>query len=106
MHRARTKEKVKVKTKSVIGERKSIPFINHLYSKSCSSLSIENWILPAVYAGHFSHVVWFKPPWCTQIQDKVVDCYVGKCEKTGTIRYELSSIMTKPVCTIGKQQRI
>lgn len=54
------------------------------------SLSIENWILPAVYAGHFSHVVWFKPPWCSQIQDRVVECYVGKCEKTGTIRTSCS----------------
>lgn len=50
------------------------------------SLSIENWILPAVYAGHISHVVWVKPPWCSQIHDKTLQFYVGQCKKTGTIR--------------------
>lgn len=26
-------------------------------------LSIENWILPAVYAGHINKIVWIKPKW-------------------------------------------
>lgn len=31
-------------------------------------LSIENWILPAVYLGVFDSVVWVCPPWCQQIR--------------------------------------
>ncbi|XP_076112847.1 UPF0489 protein C5orf22-like [Mytilus galloprovincialis] len=50
------------------------------------TLSIENWIIPMVYAGHISHIVWFKPPWCEQIQDKEIQFYVGKCNTTGCIR--------------------
>ncbi|XP_060603050.1 UPF0489 protein C5orf22-like [Ruditapes philippinarum] len=54
--------------------------------KVFESLSIENWILPAVYAGHISHVLWIKPPWCSQVEDKQLQFFVGKCPKTGTIR--------------------
>ncbi|XP_046328962.2 UPF0489 protein C5orf22 homolog [Haliotis rufescens] len=50
------------------------------------ALSIENWILPLVHAGHIKDIYWLKPPWCTQIQDKHVTFYVGKCCNTGTIR--------------------
>ncbi|CAC5384838.1 UPF0489 protein C5orf22 [Mytilus coruscus] len=50
------------------------------------TLSIENWIIPMVYAGHISHIIWFKPPWCEQIQDKEIQFYVGKCNTTGCIR--------------------
>ena len=31
------------------------------------NLTISDWILPAVYQGHFTTVVWIKPPWSTQI---------------------------------------
>lgn len=34
-----------------------------------SSLSIENWILPAVYAGHFSTLIWMKPQWANQLEN-------------------------------------
>ena len=30
-------------------------------------LSIENWIMPAVYAGHIDVVIWIRPAWSTQI---------------------------------------
>jgi hypothetical protein len=30
-------------------------------------LSIENWILPAVYAGHISKIVWIKPKWVSKL---------------------------------------
>ncbi|XP_030573188.1 UPF0489 protein C5orf22 homolog [Drosophila novamexicana] len=32
-----------------------------------NELSIENWIMPTLYAGHFDRVVWLKNSWCQQI---------------------------------------
>uniref|UniRef100_W8BZX7 UPF0489 protein C5orf22 n=1 Tax=Ceratitis capitata TaxID=7213 RepID=W8BZX7_CERCA len=32
-----------------------------------AELSIENWIMPACYAGHFNRIVWLKNSWCQQI---------------------------------------
>ncbi|KAL4234625.1 hypothetical protein ACF0H5_006266 [Mactra antiquata] len=75
-----------------------------------NSLSIENWILPAVYAGHINHVIWIKPPWCKQVKDKHIQCYVGKCGKTGTIRtsckesYFLSEALYVPENQLEEKQ--
>ena len=51
------------------------------------NVSIENWIMPLIYAGHIDVILWVKPPWCTQIEDKSIHFYVGKCVSTGTLRY-------------------
>ncbi|XP_064599327.1 UPF0489 protein C5orf22 homolog isoform X2 [Liolophura sinensis] len=54
------------------------------------TMSIENWIVPAVYAGHIDHVIWVKPPWCEQMKDMHTRFYVGKCSETGRIRVSSS----------------
>ena len=41
--------------------------------KVFESLSIENWILPAVFAGHIDKVIWIKPKWAQQIKSGVFE---------------------------------
>ena len=49
-------------------------------------LSIENWILPAVYAGHLKTIIWIRPPWATQINTGRYNLIIGKHLTTNLIR--------------------
>ncbi|XP_058792948.1 UPF0489 protein C5orf22 homolog [Phymastichus coffea] len=49
-------------------------------------ISIENWMLPAAYAGHFSNLVWVKPPWAHQMTDGIRTFFIGKHKESRTIR--------------------
>lgn len=49
-------------------------------------ISIENWMMPAAYGGHFKTLVWFKPPWAEQIDVGKRKFLIGKDKSTGTIR--------------------
>ncbi|XP_068724496.1 UPF0489 protein C5orf22-like isoform X2 [Montipora capricornis] len=54
--------------------------------KLYEEISIADWILPAVYAGHINRVIWVKPPWADQITDGIFHFKVGKHKETGFIR--------------------
>lgn len=54
--------------------------------KLFDSLSIENWILPAVFAGHITQVIWVRPRWAKQIKDGLFNIVVGKNVWTGKIQ--------------------
>lgn len=49
-------------------------------------LSIENWILPAAFAGHFDTIVWVKPPWSNQIPDGEYHFSIGIERETGFVK--------------------
>ena len=50
------------------------------------SVSIADWILPAVYAGHLGCIVWIKPQWANQMHDGVYKLGVGKHLIKGQMR--------------------
>uniref|UniRef100_A0A8D8R2L1 UPF0489 protein C5orf22 homolog n=1 Tax=Cacopsylla melanoneura TaxID=428564 RepID=A0A8D8R2L1_9HEMI len=71
--------------------------------KLFTELSIENWIMPAVYAGHFNKLIWIKQEWCNQMDDGSYVFHVGKYEKSGQIKltatnsYFVSEVLYAPL---------
>ncbi|KAL1490240.1 hypothetical protein ABEB36_012969 [Hypothenemus hampei] len=54
--------------------------------KLFEEVSIENWLLPTVYAGFFTKLLWIKPPWANQIKDSTSRFKIGKSISDGTIK--------------------
>lgn len=51
-------------------------------------LQIENWIVPAVAAGHISRVIWLRPPWAKQFKDGTRDFNVGDHPESNLLRVD------------------
>jgi len=66
-------------------------------------ISIESWLLPACYAGHFSNILWLRPPWAKQFAEGAIKFSVGKHRVSGEIKvtsseqYFLGSAMYAPL---------
>lgn len=56
--------------------------------KLFEEITIENWMLPGCYAGHFNKLIWIKPPWCNQIQDGEQTFHIGKHKESGKLRVD------------------
>lgn len=56
--------------------------------KLFDEISIENWMIPGCYAGHFKSLMWIKSPWCNQMQDSNQTFRVGRDKKSGFIRVD------------------
>lgn len=56
--------------------------------KLYEEISIENWMMPACYAGHFKNIIWVKPPWAHQMSDGTQTFHVGKQKNTGKMRVD------------------
>lgn len=67
---------------------------NDCYEKDVlfDTVSIGDWILPAVYAGHFSVIIWYKMDWSTQLRDGCYQLGVGRHKTSGKLRYGLSRV--------------
>ncbi|GIX76779.1 UPF0489 protein C5orf22 homolog [Caerostris darwini] len=50
-------------------------------------LSIENWIIPSIYAGHFNSVVWMKPTWATQLDEGLHKFKLGMDKNSKEMNY-------------------
>ncbi|CAG9796447.1 unnamed protein product [Diatraea saccharalis] len=51
-------------------------------------LQIENWIMPAVAAGHLGRVLWLHPPWAKQFTDGSRVIQIGDDATTGLLRVD------------------
>lgn len=51
-------------------------------------LSIENWIMPLAYAGHFQNLIWLKPPWAHQIETPYQSFTIGETKDSGKLRVD------------------
>lgn len=75
---------------------------NYVFNKEklLDALSIENWIMPTCFGGHFSQLVWMKPHWAKQIEENdyrfVIGDYCGNIRVSSTLDYFLSEASYRP----------
>ncbi|KAK6643380.1 hypothetical protein RUM43_004885 [Polyplax serrata] len=67
------------------------------------ALSIENWLTPACYAGHFDSVHWIKPVWSNQIPLGNYRVLIGKFENFIRLYSSIYYFLGDGVCVDEKQ---
>ncbi|XP_044271921.1 UPF0489 protein C5orf22 homolog isoform X2 [Tribolium madens] len=78
---------------------------NFVYEKEklFEEISIENWMLPGAYAGHFKTLWWIKPPWAHQIKDSDQKFLIGR-NKNGHIRVDCKENYFVSECLVAKTE--
>ncbi|XP_008192917.1 UPF0489 protein C5orf22 homolog isoform X2 [Tribolium castaneum] len=78
---------------------------SYVYKKEklFEEISIENWMLPGAYAGHFKTLWWIKPPWAHQIEDSDQKFLIGR-NKNGHIRVNCKENYFVSECLFAKTE--
>lgn len=68
--------------------------------KLFNAISIENWLMPTVFAGHISKLFWIKPSWSQQIKNGNYNFIIGRYNDnicvTSTLEYFVSEGSYRP----------
>uniref|UniRef100_A0A182MNQ2 Misexpression suppressor of ras n=1 Tax=Anopheles culicifacies TaxID=139723 RepID=A0A182MNQ2_9DIPT len=85
---------------------------NYVFNKDdlLDSISIENWLMPTVFAGHVERIVWIKPPWSDQIPKGKFEFHVGEFEGSirtdSTLEYFVSEGCYQPEDKLENRKRL
>ncbi|XP_053675307.1 UPF0489 protein C5orf22 homolog [Anopheles nili] len=85
---------------------------NYVFNKDdlLDSISIENWLMPTVFAGHVERIVWIKPPWSEQIPKGKFEFHVGEFEGSirtdSTLEYFVSEGCYQPEEKLENRKRL
>ncbi|XP_050074616.1 UPF0489 protein C5orf22 homolog [Anopheles maculipalpis] len=85
---------------------------NYVFNKDdlLDSISIENWLMPTVFAGHVERIVWIKPPWSDQIPKGKFEFHVGEFEGSirtdSTLEYFVSEGCYQPEDKLENRRRL
>ncbi|XP_031622581.1 UPF0489 protein C5orf22 homolog [Contarinia nasturtii] len=78
--------------------------------KLLNTVSIENWLMPTVYAGHIDQLIWMKPHWANQINDGDYEFSIGdhaghiRCDSS--LEYFLSEGTYQPKYNLNNQRLV
>ena len=78
---------------------------SYVYEKEklFEEISIENWMLPGTYAGHFKSLWWIKPPWAKQMEDSCQTFRIG-ANKNGHIRVDCKENYFISECLVTRSE--
>ncbi|KAI4461835.1 misexpression suppressor of ras 6 [Holotrichia oblita] len=74
--------------------------------KLFETVSIENWMMPAAYAGHFKHITWVKPFWADQIANGNYNFLIGKHASSGSIRVNSLENYFITECIVSREEEL
>ncbi|KAL7636256.1 UNVERIFIED_CONTAM: hypothetical protein RMT77_013014 [Armadillidium vulgare] len=86
---------------------------SHIYDPEAlyEKVNIETWVLPMVFAGHVSEIVWIKPKWSTQIDDGRYEFHVGETvdngiKISGPLLYFISGLAYAPYEKLNEPSKL